>query len=618
MRLLVVQNLLQSHLFNSTSRNDMKKYALVLIVLFAFAVNQAYSEPLSKSLSISLETHLREFIPNKIHSIDGYVVFSSYRAPGVMIDMTVEDPNGAVFIKNSKTETDNSGNYSFSFFVPEDAELGKYTVYMNATKLGYASTEMKLYFWVIDKAEDVTELSWETKKVLRDGQEFDVSYRVTSGKVEDMESSVGSFFVYLTNYSEGFIELAIPKNLIEPDLASIYDGFEVRVNGYVQHYEETDSTCFRMFKIKLLENSSVIKIFTQPSPGPKFQSNVPEKCNDSAIYDKFTEKKPTVSIISTGTKPNISEINKLPWKFYLLNANFFYENKEWVDQTFRIPYKLDNANLEFMSYGSGKIMVVIDSKDDGIMQIAIPHAIFESKKLERTKDFSLSIDGEISDFHKTKTNCYREFTFEFPNGSNEILIMHKIQEGSRIGYVNPLGFPVECTTGHNIPSRQILSGKLPGEVDCFEPEMIPFKKLSEDKIVCITPKTAEKLLERKWGNYPTDLEKGQTWVELYPILCHENFCAIRAIWEEDYLSGKLQPVSFAGKLGYDIKTTSELIIDSYRKQGIQIFDVKFEQSNEGNCGTKDCLDLYTLKLLVNDNDLNKMNSYSFEIFEKYR
>lgn len=575
-------------------------------------------EPYSNSLSIYPDLSLREFGTNEVHRLNGYVTFANYPAWNVFVTMSIENPDGSTFIKNSEIQTDKDGKYNFSIFIPQDSALGTYKVYLNATKSGYASTNTQFYFWVTDKPT-LKDSTWKITKVVRDQNEFKIPYRITSGEVLNMESKDGSFFLYLDMPSEGLLDIAIPRNLIEPDLASIYDKFTALVDGNSQNYKETESECFRTFTIQLLQNSKMVEIITHPFLiGPKYKPNVPEECRDSTTYDKFSETKPIVNKISKGTKPNISEISKLPLKFYLLNTTLFYENNEWEEQTFRIPYRLYNANLEFMSYDDGRIMMAIDSKTSGTMQIVIPNTIFESEKPELLNDFLLSIDGQTSDFHRLKTNCYREFTFELPTGSNEINITHKIQEGRRTAYINPVDFPIGCTTDHNTPSSQILSGKLPSEVNCFESEMVSLKKLFEDKIICVTPKTTEILLKRNWGNYPSNLEKNQTWVELYPVLCHDDFCAIKAIWEEFYIHGKLQPTTFAGMQGYDLKTTSELIVDSYGKHGIEISDVKFEQNNAGICGTDNCLDPYTLKLLVNNDDLNKMDGYSFEIFEKYR
>ena len=570
------------------------------------------------SLTIDPDIIFPEMQRNEAHELHGQVFFAGNLAKDVFVTMSIENPDGSFLNKHSETQTDKDGNYNFSIFIPQDSALGTYTVSLNATISGYASTSMQYYFWITN-SPTLDDYAWKITKVFRDKNEFQVPYRITSGNVHDMESKNGSFFLYLDSYSEGLLEIAIPRNLIEPDLKSIYDEFTPLVDGYYQHSKETDSECFRTFTIQLFQNAKTVEIITAPDAlGPKYQTNIPEKCNNSATYAKFSEKKPSINKISNGVSPNISEISKLPLKFYVLHENLFYENNDYAEQTFRIPYKLYNANLEFIGYNSGTITIGIDNKDTGTMQIAIPNNILESEKPEQLNDFSLSIDGHTSDFHSLKTPCYREFTFELPKNSNEILLTHNIQSGSRLPYVNPLNFPANCITGDTTPSSQILSGKLPSEIGCYDKEMIPFKRLSEDEIVCVTQKTAEVLVKRNWGNYPIDLKNGQTWVELYPVLCHKDLCAIRSIWEESYLSGELQPTLFEGTSGYDIETTSKLIIESYKKQGIKIYDVKFEQNNPVNCDTKGCLDPYTLKLLINDSDLNKMNGYSFEIFEKYR
>jgi len=114
-----------------------------------------------------------------------------------------------------------------------------------------------------------------------------------------------------------------------------------------------------------------------------------------------------------------------------------YSESEWQtqkvvreDQTFRVPYKITNGEVEKIEheYGSVLVNIISDDNNDGIIEITIPRDLLDSKIIDPlvTKDdaFFVVTDGEESQFKETSSSaCFRNLSIQFPHGTKQIEII---------------------------------------------------------------------------------------------------------------------------------------------------------------------------------------------------
>ena len=103
----------------------------------------------------------------------------------------------------------------------------------------------------------------------------------------------------------------------------------------------------------------------------------------------------------------------------------------------------------------------------------------------------------------------------------------------------------------------------------------------------------------------------KTWVEIDPIQCGGN------PWEKDWLESHPDDFSIYARLITNEKI--ELIKNYYKKQDIEIFDVKsFPWEDVAVCEACSCPAGYTLYLLVSNYDVQKMQEFGYKISENIR
>ena len=120
-----------------------------------------------------------------------------------------------------------------------------------------------------------------------------------------------------------------------------------------------------------------------------------------------------------------------------------------------------------------------------------------------------------------------------------------------------------------------------------------------DSATCVTPPL--------YGRPNCYFETNQkTWVEIDPIQCGGN------PWEKDWLESHPDDFSIYARLITNEKI--ELIKNYYKKQDIEIFDVKsFPWEDVAVCESCSCPAGYTLSLLVSNSDVDKMLELGYKI-----
>ena len=152
------------------------------------------------------------------------------------------------------------------------------------------------------------------------------------------------------------------------------------------------------------------------------------------------------------------------------------------------------------------------------------------------------------------------------------------------------------------PLKQSRSGISIQDISCKENLQLVFK-WKDGSPACVKPQTLRKLVERGWGR-TSFLEK--TWVEIDPIQCGGN------PWEKEWLESHPDDFSIYARLITNEKI--ELIKNYYKKQDIEIFDVKsFTWEDVAVCESCSCSAGYTLSLLVSTSDVDKMLELGYKI-----
>jgi len=107
-------------------------------------------------------------------------------------------------------------------------------------------------------------------------------------------------------------------------------------------------------------------------------------------------------------------------------------------------------------------------------------------------------------------------------------------------------------------------------------------------------------------------ETDKTWVKTDPIQCLGN------PWEVDWLKSHGDDYAAYPKGDRSVGLSDEeiqIIKDYYKKQGIVIYDVKWELWDTAVCMACSCPDGYTLYLLISNSDINMMLEFGYTISE---
>ena len=105
-------------------------------------------------------------------------------------------------------------------------------------------------------------------------------------------------------------------------------------------------------------------------------------------------------------------------------------------------------------------------------------------------------------------------------------------------------------------------------------------------------------------------EEGKTWVEIDPIQCFGNAWEIDWIQSHDGNSSAYPRDTHTP--GVDPEEI-EIIKDYYGRQGVTIYYVKTAVTYETVCEACTCPQGYTLYLLVDDSNVDKMLDFGYKI-----
>jgi hypothetical protein len=87
-----------------------------------------------------------------------------------------------------------------------------------------------------------------------DGQVFQIPYRISGGNIEAIEYEFASLLLILDTDESGFVEISIPRNLLDENIEDNY--FFVILDGNEIKYEETKTNpCYRTAIVKFLDGS---------------------------------------------------------------------------------------------------------------------------------------------------------------------------------------------------------------------------------------------------------------------------------------------------------------------------------------------------------------------------
>jgi len=100
----------------------------------------------------------------------------------------------------------------------------------------------------------------------------------------------------------------------------------------------------------------------------------------------------------------------------------------------------------------------------------------------------LSGDLSLDDLYDVRPNHWKSFN------SFYVIILNEGEESSR--YI----ISAQCVKIENIPPKKLMKAGISVEdVECNY-ELIPIYKISKYTVACVKPETAQKLVERTWGN----------------------------------------------------------------------------------------------------------------------
>lgn len=180
---------------------------------------------------------------------------------------------------------------------------------------------------------------------------------------------------------------------------------------------------------------------------------------------------------------------------YEISGEFYnYLDKKLYNHTYSIPYEITNADLQKMYFDPVYLSLVltIDTKSNGSLEIIIPRQILDSKIPANNADYRYFVligNNEPDSVTQDSSECFRKLKFDFAKDDTEIFIF---------GGNTLLGVESILTKGCP-PLKQLRSNEITTQqINC----KIGYDKLlkySNDMPICIKPESVTKLVAWGWA-----------------------------------------------------------------------------------------------------------------------
>lgn len=115
------------------------------------------------------------------------------------------------------------------------------------------------------------------------------------------------------------------------------------------------------------------------------------------------------------------------WQTYPVEGEFVHSAKSMqiVHQEFRIPYKITNGTLETIVIDQklNSIITELKGTSSGTFDIVIPRNLLDKKNDNQDAQFIIIAEGEETGFTETSTDCSRNLSIKFKDGTKQIEII---------------------------------------------------------------------------------------------------------------------------------------------------------------------------------------------------
>ena len=274
------------------------------------------------------------------------------------------------------------------------------------------------------------------------------------------------------------------------------------------------------------------------------------------------------------------------------------------------------------------VILNVNTNSAGTLTIDVPRKAIDPKLGSCSQDdhFFVLVDGKEWDYDEIKnTDRWRRLSISFPSDTEAIEII-----GSIVMQTFTCDHVYESHRINIAPLQQVNLGIKPQEIICEKGLELVFKA-TDGSPACVKPKTAEKLVERGWGNpqHNTLQTKNNTdeiekiWVEFFPVRCIGFNCSDDFLMDNEIESKNNYSINlFSGFQSFDKKYNwntkalirSNIIIDGFmKKHDIHVYDVKFYPTAQSLCEWGECEDKYTLYLKISESDIDKMTQLGYAI-----
>ena len=160
-------------------------------------------------------------------------------------------------------------------------------------------------------------------------------------------------------------------------------------------------------------------------------------------------------------------------------------------------YTITNGSLLMDDQSVDSLKLLIDSCDDGYISISLDRTFFKSVSADidtcsiTNESFSVTVDGYESSYEEIEKGSVRTLKIDFSKDSQEIQIIGNDRLSSGIDEL----FRKSCWT----PREQVSYGY--PNIACKDDMVMihrPYEEGQRYAPACVTPNTAEKLVERGW------------------------------------------------------------------------------------------------------------------------
>ena len=419
-------------------------------------------------------------------------------------------------------------------------------------------------------------------------QVFKIRYNVEGGKVLKIvyDNKIANILVNIDSQTKGTLHITIPRNLPVTNSGNEESFPFIIVDGEETQFVEEKDECYRIFSIPFEKGNQEIELIGSlfgPAAIRPYGLKVPEECTitpsprlqiemngvpfeqikcDKELELIFKRTNSFPVCVKPETKTKLIERGWAKSTLDVLPANTLTGNLT----VYILPYPTNEDYL-------GNIQKVSETiKSLGEINF-IPFGEFGASKL-----------GQYDNDEKIWK----------PSESVKFSIHHDVKESN----------------GKTVTVDDISENMLFGNAIAFGG--VGLKDGSAPAATIIVVDSSFESIMNPIIDELTSLLTGQkTWVEIDPIQCGGN------PWEKDWLESHPDDFSIYARLITNEKI--ELIKNYYKKQDIEIFDVKsFPWEDVVVCESCSCPAGYTLSLLVSNSDVDKMLEFGYKISKNQR